>query len=566
MQCLLILFGIGLAGSLLGEIPRTITIPDSPYTAYDIPEGGSDLVLYIVPGNDYAIDASDIYMQDESDTVQWYPEGGNTYRIGTVFSSREYLWVTGLYHKVTSSGGPGPHPKFDAKVNAVDVDIAGAPVEATEETVGVWLGKGGARKAVSISAVKCKGPNNNQVLSWSSAKLSLWPAALGGNSLPGGSKSLTANYTTNFYVQGDMASSSIRDSEVAMSYSDSISGESSHDRVKLTVVGGTITPFSQVLVNGTNDVSVTLSPNPPGITNTLEIVCLNGDGSAQFVPSGSTSSNIAQSATVKIKGLTASSVSNNMMLKIVMGADVLASNVFTVVEPVVEMNQTENPETICDDNTFSAVVQPSGLSVSLYRFESRQASGGNWSTITNVSSSPISFTPRIPGHFKRRVIAVINGTEYTSSEIDVETRFPDNTTIAGSSIVEAQRSTDWTAASGASGDHNERGGWIYLDTQTCTYRVDPWPVGDFFGVNPSGNPADSGSEYFVGEYHLHATLRDTNDIANATNFPTGPSQEDIGASTASDTPGLLRDRHADEIVETGHTDYFYGPTRRTTLP
>ena len=232
----------------------------------------------------------------------------------------------------------------------------------------------------------------------------------------------------------------------------------------------------------------------------------------------------------------------------------------------VDFQQADNPETLCDNNTLTAVVQPSDLTISSYRFESQQVSGGGWSTITNTTSASVIITPRTPGHFKRRVVAVANGVECTSTEVDVETQFPDNATIAADGTVEGQRAADWTAASGPSGDHNERGGWIYLNTANCTYRTDPWPMGTFFGVNPSVNPSDSGDEYYVGEYQLHATLRDTNDIANATSFPTGPLWPDISASTASDTPGLLRDRHADEIMETGHTDFFYGPTRRTTPP
>ncbi|MEI6516945.1 MAG: hypothetical protein WCO77_13320, partial [bacterium] len=196
----------------------------------------------------------------------------------------------------------------------------------------------------------------------------------------------------------------------------------------------------------------------------------------------------------------------------------------------------------------------------------KPTTGGTWNTITNTTLDSITVIPRIPGHFKRRVAALINTVECLSQEIDVETQFPVNSTIAADGVVEARRSADWTAASGVGGDHNERGGWIYLNTQTCAYHVDPWPIGTFFGCNPSASPVDGANDYFVGEYHLHATLRDTNDVANASSYPTGPSTADTTASNASDTPGLLRDRHSDEIVETGHTDYFYGPTRRTTLP
>jgi hypothetical protein len=70
--------------------------------------------------------------------------------------------------------------------------------------------------------------------------------------------------------------------------------------------------------------------------------------------------------------------------------------------------------------------------------------------------------------------------------------------------------------------------------------------------------------YMVGHYHIHATLRNQNDINNAASFPTGPSAADRNFATNNDSPGLVRDRHLDEIVATGHIDHFYGPTRRRT--
>ena len=212
-----------------------------------------------------------------------------------------------------------------------------APVtEAQEESVGVWVPKGGARKAVAVNSVKCRGPANQQTLTWSSGKVSLWTAAGGGSILPGGSKSLSADQSYTYYAQGDNASSSIRDSEIKSAYT--VSGQTAQDKVNVTVVGATIGTFDTIPVNVTNDVSVTLAPNPPGITSVLQIVCLNGSGSAVFVPSGSTSSNITQSTTVKIKGVTVSSAVSNMMLKAMMGSDVLASNRFTV-GPIIEITE-----------------------------------------------------------------------------------------------------------------------------------------------------------------------------------------------------------------------------------
>ena len=325
----------------MGQQVKDVGIPGDAYTAYDIPAGGAALQLNINRSSDnLVIDDSEILLQDSSDDVQWYRSSAtpvaHRYNIGTVLSSREYLHVFGHYH-YTNGTGSGPLPTFNAKLAAPDVDMSPA-TEAQEESVGVWVPKGGARKAVTVNSVKCKGPANQQTLTWSSSKVSLWTTSSGGSILSGNSKSLSADQNYTYYAQGDNASGSIRDSEIKSAYT--VSGQTAYDKVNVTVVGATIGAFDTILLNQTQDVSVTLAPNPPGITSVLQIVCLNGSGSAVFVPSGSTSSNITQSTTVKIKGVTASSAVSNMMLKAIMGSDVLASNVFTV-GPLVELKSIE---------------------------------------------------------------------------------------------------------------------------------------------------------------------------------------------------------------------------------
>src|SRR5690606_14896685 len=136
----------------------------------------------------------------------------------------------------------------------------------------------------------------------------------------------------------------------------------------------------------------------------------------------------------------------------------------------------------------------------------------------------------------------------SQSITDVEIRFPSKAEIAADTVVEAQRAADWTAASGVNGDHNERGGWIYLDTSNGQYSVHSWPVGDFFSVGPDISPADdhdpctilpdSSTKYCVGNYHLHATLRDQDDIDNALAFPVGPSDPDKIFANYYRSPGL----------------------------
>lgn len=311
---------------------KSVFIPGDAYTAYNIPAGGSALQLNINrANNNLVIDDSEILLQDASDAVQWYRSSAgpalHVYQIGTVLSSREYVHVFGHYHYTNGSGGGTP-PMFNAKVAAVDVDMTSV-TEEDEESVGIWLGKNGARKAVTIQAVQCKGPGNEQELAWSSGKLSLWSAASGGSMLPGNSKSLSASQAYTYYAQGDVASRSVRDSEISITYAGG--NGTACDKIKVTVVSASLTSFEIIPANTTQEVSVTVAPNPPGTNITLQLSCLAGSGSAVFIPGDTTLSNITQSTTVKTKGVTASSVASNMILKAMLGNDVLASNVFTVL-------------------------------------------------------------------------------------------------------------------------------------------------------------------------------------------------------------------------------------------
>ena len=121
----------------------------------------------------------------------------------------------------------------------------------------------------------------------------------------------------------------MRDSQVAVSYT--VDGKTAQDKVKLTVVDAEIAAFDTLLLNATNAVNITLSPTPAGTHITLQISCLGGTGAAVFVPSDDTSSNITQSTTVNIKGVTVSSVASklaawlNRMIYRLLAAAVLVS-------------------------------------------------------------------------------------------------------------------------------------------------------------------------------------------------------------------------------------------------
>ena len=121
--------------------------------------------------------------------------------------------IFGHYH-YTNGGGAGPWPTFYVRVAAPDVDVApltAAADEEAEESVGVWLAKDGARRPVALSAVTCKGPENQQTLGWSSGRLQFWTAPTGGTMLSGSSKSVSASAGGTYYAQGYQASGSVRE-------------------------------------------------------------------------------------------------------------------------------------------------------------------------------------------------------------------------------------------------------------------------------------------------------------------------------------------------------------------
>ena len=236
----------------------------------------------------------------------------------------------------------------------------------------------------------------------------------------------------------------------------------------------------------------------------------------------------------------------------------------------VDLTMSSVTRDLMETNTFEVTI-PSSAVASAYKIEIKSSGGTTWHQL-GTQKKMEAFVQRVAGKFKLRGSATISGVEKSSGEKDLEVRFPNATTIAADTAVETARAADWTAASGVGGDHNERGAYIYLDTKTGSYSVSKWPVGTFFICNPSGSPTADGTSadliagvsYYLGEYHHHATLRDANDVKNAANFPKGPSSGDTNAANGTGAPGLLRERHADEIVETGHTDYTYGPDRKAT--
>ena len=74
------------------------------------------------------------------------------------------------------------------------------------------------------------------------------------------------------------------------------------------------------------------------------------------------------------------------------------------------------------------------------------------------------------------------------------------------------------------------------------------------------------ANYVVGHYHLHPTLREQSHVDTANEnpkyFPLGPSDADENIANRLGLPGLLRESHQYEVIQTGFDDYPYGPERR----
>ncbi len=132
--------------------------------------------------------------------------------------------------------------------------------------------------------------------------------------------------------------------------------------------------------------------------------------------------------------------------------------------------------------------------------------------------------------------------------------FPSIAQIAGDSVVEAARASDWSAGTS---DYKERAGWVLWDSKANTFSVTGRVTGTEDGVNPGPTPGDSAPVFCVGHYHQHPPLNPSRD---KTKFPVGPSGADKSFANSRNNPGIVRD--FTDVNRTTVTDYTYGPTRR----
>jgi hypothetical protein len=140
--------------------------------------------------------------------------------------------------------------------------------------------------------------------------------------------------------------------------------------VTIIVIEVRITGVTLVGQNQTVDIPITITPTPlpAGVSITLQLTRTAGTGEARFVNPDSTSMTIAQTTTVRVRGVAASSVADNIRLtaRITGQTEVLAQEDFTVVGVTIASVVGVRPgQTIDIPVTVTPSPLPAGSSLTL---------------------------------------------------------------------------------------------------------------------------------------------------------------------------------------------------------
>lgn len=166
-----VLFALGLSlvqGWMLARaepIAQTVTVSGASSVGFEIPPGavGSTLELTLLPGDNKEFISSTIEMEDKSDTAMWRrttdAKDKQIYTITGVFSSRQWLKVTGKLRNTNPGRGPGGgETSFTVTSPALDIDVVGnknpqggIDPENTEDICAAVLIPGGPLIPISIS-------------------------------------------------------------------------------------------------------------------------------------------------------------------------------------------------------------------------------------------------------------------------------------------------------------------------------------------------------------------------------------------------------------------------------
>ena len=93
-----------------------------------------------------------------------------------------------------------------------------------------------------------------------------------------------------------------------------------------------IEAFAVITTNASTNILVTLTPSNVLDDIVVEMRCHQGSGEANFLPDGNTTTNIRHSTSVVIQGKILSSVASNMIMEAKLGTNILATNIFSVID------------------------------------------------------------------------------------------------------------------------------------------------------------------------------------------------------------------------------------------
>lgn len=161
-----------------------------------------------------------------------------------------------------------------------------------------------------------------------------------------------------------------------------------------------IDAFATVATNASMNVFVTLTPSNISEGVVVEMRCFQGIGEAVFLPSGCTSTNIQQSSMLTVKGSILSTMANNVVMEAKIGAIVLATNIFTVVDT--NKISFAQARVIADQAIVGAAEPEAGAPVTV------ELTRGNSEYLVTFGSSPVADV--LKGDFCARVrIATVSG-------------------------------------------------------------------------------------------------------------------------------------------------------------
>jgi hypothetical protein len=235
---------------------------------------------------------------------------------------------------------------------------------------------------------------------------------------------------------------------------------------------------------------------------------------------------------------------------------------------------------LMDVVTWQVPNVPTGGTV---QWQMRRTSTTTWTNM--ATQSPFVQTMRVAGTFRMRaVISQPSGVTRTTTEFQVEVRFPSYNTIVANAGVQAATDAAWgnTLAATTPTTRREEGFWIRLNTATGVYEFTATVTGPVVGnddpatINLGARPADTpaiaplpngNATYTVASFHTH-----TPTTHRTVGRAVGPSAADVAADNADDVTGVVYDYVGDGAgnIPAGHPlnspaqRYQSGPIRRST--